>query len=87
MSCDPPARHNEAIPARALNRTKGTTHGPHAVTRPLVGDTLPPLGGLPSTFAEELLRHASPTTTALYTLFEDSERPAAVMGLPDYTST
>jgi integrase/recombinase XerD len=32
--------------------------------------------------AQELLRHASPKTTAIYTLVDDTKRRSALMGLP-----
>jgi integrase/recombinase XerC len=34
---------------------------------------------------QELLRHASPTTTAIYTLVSDEERSAAIRALPTFT--
>ncbi len=34
--------------------------------------------------AQECLRHSSPATTAGYTMVEDDERTAAVLGLPDF---
>ncbi|TKJ31220.1 hypothetical protein A6V29_18540 [Blastococcus sp. CCUG 61487] len=36
--------------------------------------------------AQELLRHDSPATTALYTLVDDDEARAAIMGLPRVTA-
>lgn len=36
---------------------------------------------------QELLRHASPTTTALYTLISDEEREMAIRALPTFTAS
>lgn len=36
---------------------------------------------------QELLRHASPTTTAIYTLVSDEERAAAIHALPIFTES
>ncbi len=35
--------------------------------------------------AQELLRHASPRTTAMYTLIDDAEQRKAMLALPDFS--